>query len=84
MIAVGDRGAQFIHITWTADTHSSLYVVQSRKRSTQLYSRSLAVRDVPYTIHYDNNIIARARGSQFLYCIDIVHSVQYHTTNTCD
>jgi hypothetical protein len=45
MIAVGDRGAQFIHITWTADTHSSLYVVQSRKRSTRIYSKSLAVRD---------------------------------------
>ena len=45
MIAIGDRGARFIHITWTTDAHSSLYVVQYRQRSTQIYSNSLEVRD---------------------------------------
>ena len=45
MIAVGDRGARFIHIIWTTDAHSSLYVVQYRQRGTQIYSNSLEVRD---------------------------------------
>lgn len=45
MIAVGDRGARFILINWIADTNSSLYIVQYRQRSTQIYSNSLEVRD---------------------------------------
>ena len=45
MIAVDDRGARFIHITWIADTNFSLYVVQYRQRNTRIYSNSLEVRD---------------------------------------
>ena len=51
MIDVGDRGARFVHITWTADTQSSFYVVQYRLKNTQIYSSSLEVRDLVYTIY---------------------------------
>ena len=50
MIDVGDREAQFVYITWTADTQSSIYVVQYRLRNTQIYSSSLEVRDLVYMI----------------------------------
>ena len=77
MIDVGDRGARFVHITWTADTQSSFYVVQYRLRNTQIYSSSLEVRDLVYTIcHYDS------RGnSVFLYNKKIIIIVQISSTH---
>ena len=46
-ITTNIRDARFIHITWMADTQSSLYVVQYRLRNTQVYTSSVEVR-VPY------------------------------------
>ena len=49
MVTIGVRRARFIHITWTADAQSSLYVVQYRLRNTQVYTSSLEVGD-PVTL----------------------------------
>ena len=46
-ITANIRDARFIHITWMADTPTSLYVVQYRLRNTQVYTSSVEVR-VPY------------------------------------
>ena len=51
MIAVGDQGARFVHITWTEDNQSSLYVVRYRQTNTQIYSSSLEVSDLKFC-HY--------------------------------
>ena len=45
LITASAREARHIIITWTADTQSSLYVVQYRLRNTQVYTSSLEVRD---------------------------------------
>ena len=43
-ITVVSQGTRYIHIMWTADTQSSLYVVQYRLTNTQVYTSSLEVR----------------------------------------
>ncbi len=50
-ITANTREARSIHITWMADTSSSLYVVQYRLRNTQVYSSSLEVRDPVAYVH---------------------------------
>ena len=43
LITASARDARHIYLTWTADTPSSLYVVQYRIRNTQVYTSSLEV-----------------------------------------
>ena len=44
-IAISNREARSICITWMADPQTSLYVVQYRLRNTPVYTNSLEVRD---------------------------------------